>query len=385
MAFCLAGPASSFAQGRHGPSGLAFYNPPKHLPAGAHGTLIWQRTARGIVPLDSASKTKLVLYKSRTPQGKVDAVSGSVSVPKGKPPKGGWPVITYAHGTTGTADVCAPTRVRAGSPVEGYVTYVNPQLNDWLKAGYAVVRTDYQGLGTPGPHQYLIGKAEGRSVLDIVRAARQLFPGIGKRFLIAGHSQGGHAALFAAGEAARWTPGLKLRGTAAYAPASHILEQAKALPALKNPSPLSAEAALVLNGARTASPDVMPYKLLTAEPRKLYPLTNQTCLPQLSQTSRFGGIAPADLLRKDADLNPLYGVLGTENPAVSTAAPVFVAQGSADTTVFPQFTDALVNQLDGLGDKVRYQVFPGVNHGAIVAAAEDEVLPWFEKRLPPGR
>jgi hypothetical protein len=59
----------------------------------------------------------------------------------------------------------------------------------------------YQGLGTPGKHPYLIGEAEGRSVLDIVSAARQLDPKIGLRFLISGHSQGGQSALFAAGEA----------------------------------------------------------------------------------------------------------------------------------------------------------------------------------------
>ena len=62
------------------------------------------------MPLQNARYTKLVLYSSRTPQGKQTAVSGSVSVPEGKAPKRGWPVITWAHGTTGVADVCAPSR-----------------------------------------------------------------------------------------------------------------------------------------------------------------------------------------------------------------------------------------------------------------------------------
>ena len=192
--------------------------------------LIWSRPAGGLVPLAKAASTKLVLYTSKTPQGKRVAVSGSVSVPKGKPPKGGWPVISYAHGTTGTADVCAPSRNRAGDPGEAYISYVDPEQNDWLKAGYAVVRTDYQGLGTPGPHPYLIGDAEGHSVLDMVRAARQLESRIGKRFLIAGHSQGGHAALFAAGEAKTYVPDLRLRGTVAYAPASHLKRPGRAAP-----------------------------------------------------------------------------------------------------------------------------------------------------------
>jgi pimeloyl-ACP methyl ester carboxylesterase len=367
-----------------GPGGLAFYNPPSILPEGPHGTLIWQRPAGGLVPLTSAAHTKLVLYTSRTPQGNEDAVSGSVSVPKGKPPKGGWPVITYAHGTTGSADICAPSRVHAGAPAEGLITYVDPQLNAWIRAGYAVVRTDYQGLGTPGPHPYLIGKSEGRSVLDIVRASRELFPGIGKRFLIAGHSQGGQSALFAAGEAASWTPNLKLKGTVAYAPASPLLTQAKALPALTTPSSLTALATMIVQGATTASRNVDPDRLLSSEVRQFYPLVDQTCLPQLGQTRRLGGIAPANLIRPGANKNPIYRVLDTENPDVTTAAPVFIAQGTADTTVFPQFTTQLSNELKGLGDQVRYQHYHGVDHGGIVNAAEDDVLPWFEMRLPPG-
>src|SRR5829696_4409292 len=196
----LGGSTAAEAKVPKGPPGLAFYEPPKPLPR-QHGTLIWARKAGGRVPLENARYTKLVLYSSKTPQGKTIAVSGSVAVPKGKPPKGGWPVISWAHGTTGVADVCAPTRDFAGTPDPTGETYINGDLSAWLAAGYAVLRTDYQGLGTPGKHPYLIGKAEGRGVLDIVQVARELDPRIGKRYLIAGHSQGGHAALFAAGEA----------------------------------------------------------------------------------------------------------------------------------------------------------------------------------------
>jgi hypothetical protein len=94
------------------------------------------------VPLANSKYTKLVLYSSRTPQGAKDAVSGSVSVPRGKPPKGGWPVITYAHGTTGVADVCAPSRNSVTNPAQPYISYIYPDLNEWLRAGYAVVQTD---------------------------------------------------------------------------------------------------------------------------------------------------------------------------------------------------------------------------------------------------
>ena len=381
-----AGPVAAADAGasvRPGPSGSNFYKPPKKLPGG-HGTLIWARKAGGIVPLASASSTDLVLYTSKTPQGKPDAVSGSVSIPNGQPPPGGWPVITWAHGTTGVADSCAPTRVRANTPVTPYVTYIDPELNAWLDAGYAVVQTDYQGLGTPGPHAYLIGEAEGRSTLDIVRAARQLDPDIGKRFLIAGHSQGGHAALFAGGEASSYVPDLRLRGTAAYAPASHIKEQAALLPALTSPSPLSGLAALIVEGASTATAEVNVGRLLSNPALDLYPQVDKTCLPQLEASDSFGGLAPSTLLRKNADKKPLFKVLGANNPAVKTSAPILLLQGESDTTVYPSFTNTLDTELTDNGDSVNYITYPGVDHAGVVSAAEADALAFYERRLPPG-
>jgi len=381
-AIALLATATATATVRTGPPGLAFYHPPKSLPDG-HGTLIWARKAGGLVPLANAASTKLVLYTSLAPRGKRTAVTGSVSVPKGKPPKGGWPVITYAHGTTGTADVCAPSRNHAGDPVQGYISYVDPQLNAWLAAGYAVVRTDYEGLGTPAPHAYLVGASEGRGVLDIVRAARQLDPGISKRFLISGHSQGGQSALFAAGEAKGYVPDLSLRGTVAYAPASHLKEQASLLPALTTPSSLTALATMIVQGATVASPALDPDALLSDQVLNFYPLLDKLCLPDLGSSSRLGGIAPSDMVRSGADTTALFKVLTKENPNVQTTAPVLVAQGDADTTVFKTFTDQLVSELNGSGDHVTYDVYPGVDHGGIVAASEADALAFYKSQLPP--
>ena len=379
---CLAFAAASSAKIERGPAGPKFYDPPNQMPKG-HGKLIWRRNGGNANRLEEAASNKLVLYTSKTPQGKRSAVSGLVSVPPGEPPKRGWPVVTWAHGTTGIAESCAPSRVTTASPALPYVTYVVPELNDWIEAGYAVVQTDYQGLGTPGPHAYLIGKAEGRSVLDIVAAARQLNPEIGKRYLIAGHSQGGHAALFAAGMADRWAPSLKHAGTLAYAPASHILQQAQALPAFTSPSGLSGLAAMIIRGAASQTKSIVISQLLSDEALALYPQVDEVCLAELIESDSFGGIAPADLERPGADLGPLYGVLEQQNPAVTTDEPVLVLQGEADTTVFPSFTDSLVSELEALGDTVTYTKYPGVAHAGIPAAAEAEALAFMEQLLPP--
>lgn len=374
---------SAEAKVKKGPAGLAFYNPPKKLPK-QHGTLLWARAADGLVPLADARYTKLVLYSSRTPQGTRDAISGSVSIPRGKPPKGGWPVITYAHGTTGGADICAPSRAAVGSPVAGQ-TYIDPDLNEWLRHGYAVVRTDYQGLGTPGPHPYLIGESEGRSTLDIVQAARQLDPRIGRRFLIAGHSQGGHAALFAAGEAKSWVPQLRLRGTVAFAPASHILDQAALLPLLTSPSGLTSLAVLIIYGAASQSAQINIPALLSDDVLPFYPLIEQQCLGQLGAPNELGGVPPSKITRSGADTSALNPVLAAMNPLVLSAAPIFIAQGDADTTVFPVFTDRLKDELVGAGDQVIYKKYPGINHVNIPFASEADTVAFFESLIPTGR
>jgi alpha-beta hydrolase superfamily lysophospholipase len=384
LALIVAGAQNADAKVTKGPAGLKFYKPPKHLPK-QHGTLIWARKARGLVPLQNARYTKLVLYSSRTPQGAKDAISGSVSVPKGKPPKGGWPVITWAHGTTGVADVCAPSRDFAGNPNPTGESYINNDLNAWLAAGYAVLRTDYEGLGTPGKHPYLIGTSEGRSVLDIVAAARELDPNISKRYLIAGHSQGGHAALFAAGLARSWQPTLKLRGTVAFAPASHLLDQASLLPALTSPSGLTALATLIVDGASTASKQINVNQILSDRVLQFFPLLQQQCLGRLGQSDELGGIPPSQLERSGADLSAINPVLAAMNPAVRTSAPVLIPQGESDTTVFKVFTDQLVGELNGLGDQVTYKTYPGIDHVGVVTAGEADALAFFQQMLPPRR
>jgi alpha-beta hydrolase superfamily lysophospholipase len=374
--------AKSHSKVAKAPKGLAFYKPPKKLPK-QHGTLIWARNASGVVRLQDARYTKLVLYSSRTPQGAKDAISGSVSIPKGKPPKGGWPVITWAHGTTGVADICAPSRDGLDPSANTGETYINGDLNAWLRAGYAVLRTDYEGLGTPGKHPYLIGTSEGRSVVDIVAAARQLDPSISKRYLISGHSQGGHAAVFAAGLAGSWQPKLKLRGTVAFAPASHILDQASLLPALTSPSGLTALATLILDGASTQSSAININQILSDEVLPFYPLLQSQCLSRLGQSDELGGIPPSHLERSGADLSALNPVLAAMNPAIRTAAPILIPQGESDTTVFPVFTNQLKDELIGLGDQVTYKTYPGTDHVGVVTAGAADALAFFEQMLPP--
>ena len=169
VALAAAAPAA-VANVPKAPSGLKLYKPPANLKSYEHGDLIWARRVEN--PLPRASRTWTLLYRSTSLRGKPIGVSGFVMLPKGKRPKQGWPVVSWAHGTSGIADSCAPSR----EPDGPYTVYAAAQFGAWLKAGYAVANTDYEGLGTPGVHPYLVGRSEGRGVVDIVRAARASSP-----------------------------------------------------------------------------------------------------------------------------------------------------------------------------------------------------------------
>jgi dienelactone hydrolase len=373
----LAVPASAAAP--RGPGGAAFYKPPKHLH-GKHGGLIWWHKQSGKDALGGSKRSTLLLYKSKDLHGKLTAVSGSLTLPKGKAPTGGWPVITYAHGTTGAADNCAPTR---GYDKNELTSYAYPLLRRWLKAGYAVVRTDYDGLGTPGVHQYLVGQSEGRSVLDAVRAARAYAPKLSKRFVIAGHSQGGHAALFAAAAAPRYLPDVKLRGTVAFAPASHLRTQfaaIKGVPAAGGG--LGAIVALGLRAIDIVDPSLGVPALLTARSAPLYPQTRTRCYDELAKPNSFGGVLLSQMLSSSADLTPLLNAVGENDPEhLRMSTPVRIEQGSADQTAFAAFTKQLADEYAANNVKVVYKLYDGVSHRDIVNAAAADASTWIKKRL----
>ncbi len=185
----------------------AFYRWPGPVPE--PGTPLRSEALPPHLVLPGASRGERILYASTDGldgRSRV-AVSGALFRPKGDPPPGGWPLVAWAHGTVGTADRCAPSFAgRSGRDVR--------YLDAWLSAGFAVVATDYQGLGTPGGHPYLAVRPEAYGVLDSVRAVRGRDQ-IGEAVLVVGQSQGAGAAFAAAALAPSYAPDVELRGTVA--------------------------------------------------------------------------------------------------------------------------------------------------------------------------
>jgi acetyl esterase/lipase len=290
-------------------------------------------------------------------------------------------VISWAYGVTGLADRCAPSRDGRRYPYRSYLGTVKPTLNRWVEAGYAVTRTDYLGLGTPGIYPYLGGVAAAHSVLDLVRAARRVDGSIGRRFVSTGHSSGGHAALWAAGRAASRTPGLRLRGTVAYTPSSQLGLWVRTVPALTTPSPLSVFTGLLARALDVEHPELRMMQLFSDRFMALYPDTIARCVPELQQDPAWMALAPAHIFRPGADIEPLVPLAGaSEATHAGVRGRVLIAQGTNDVTNIPAFTEELAEQLQASGAKVSYRTYDAV-HDSVVPLARRDVTAWIEARL----
>jgi hypothetical protein len=190
---------------------------PGEIP-GKPGSIIRVWPLEGGGPMGANADAFRILYRSIGLNGEPIAVSGAVFIPTGPAPAGGRNVLAWAHPTYGVVPACAPSLM----PDTAGLIF---GLNQMLAKGYVVAATDYPGLGTQGTHPFLIGVSEARAVIDSVRAVRDLpSSGASNRFVVWGHSQGGHAALYTGELAASYAPDLKLYGIGAAAPATYLIE-----------------------------------------------------------------------------------------------------------------------------------------------------------------
>lgn len=208
------GPAPAGAQA------TGFYTPPSPLPAGRNGDVI---KSERVTYTGAATNAWRVMYLSRDAKNQPMPVTGTVLVPTapwtGSGPR---PIVAYAPFTAGMGDQCAVSKVVSGEVLGDLVSGVQTGfINALLAKGFAVAQTDYQGLGTPGDHTYVMRLPQGQAVLDSLRAAQRL-PGTGLPAAgpvgVAGYSQGGGASAAAAELEPTYAPELDLKG--AYAAAS---------------------------------------------------------------------------------------------------------------------------------------------------------------------
>lgn len=368
VALLVAAPlGATTAAASRGPAG-AGSSAAQRLKSGRPGELI---SATPIIA-PAGSRGWKVLYHSRAIDGRDIAVSGVVVAPTGKAPRGGRPVVSWAHGTHGLADSCAPSRAID-------VTYRIPGVRDFLKSGYVVAATDYEGLGTPGEHPYLVGPSEGRGVLDIARAAQQLpSADASANVLVYGHSQGGQAALFAGELAPSYAPELHVLGVTAVAP---VTDAAAMLPTASQTPALLGYVVMAAVGLHAAYPSVDLSTVLSPETLADLSVVDRLCSDDV--VDYFAQRTPSQVLVRSPVDVPVIAALLRRDRAGNTAtmAPLFVIQGDRDLLVTQAETDQYVQRACAKGDSVLYRVYPGQDHVGARDVSVRDVESWMVDRL----
>jgi acetyl esterase/lipase len=356
----------------------AFYSAPSTFDGYANGALIRSQ------PMDNApdgAAAYRVLYKSEGLHGEPIAVSGVVIIPSSPPPPAnGRLIVAWAHPTSGIVSKCAPSLARVFfRSIQG--------LHQMLQRGFVVTATDYPGLGTAGPHPYLVGISEARAVLDSVRVAR-LMPGAGggKMFAVWGHSQGGQAALFTGILAQSYAPDLQLVGVAAAAPATDL------------------STLLVDDMDTTGGKNITAMTLWSWSRVYDAPMSNVVTPEALPTIDRLAGECierffdvfirrgPSRALDRGflkvnnfSDVEPWRALLASNTPGtLPVNIPIFLAQGENDKLVLPHITLGYKAKLCKAGSAVQLDSLPGVGHLFAARDSANATIDWMVGRFQGG-
>ncbi|MCQ4118036.1 lipase family protein [Rhodococcus tibetensis] len=300
-----------------------------------------------------------VLYRSTSGvDGAGTEVVGTVFTPAGPAPEGGWPVVTVGHGTTGVTDDCAPS---ASPTLSGTTGLVAPLL----QAGYVVTVSDYQGLGTDGPHPYLEPVTAAYNLIDAVRAARNVVPTASTRWAAVGISQGGQASWAAAEHADDYGDGLEFFGSANLSPAadlSAIMDDGTAAP-LSLPQKMFLP--YLLEGLSVLHPELDPADYMRGVLADNPEVTLSCVTARLSEKWTVATqLTPADTgPRTAAAAERMNGWLeDTALPRERAEGPMLVVVGERDNLILPQWTSEAVDKACEQGDVIEFESRPGEGH-----------------------
>ena len=349
----------------------------------------------------TAGESVVMTYKMLGMNNTEVQATALVFTPKTAPPAKGWPIVVWAHGTTGVADICAPSRSQLN-------TYIQAMIEGLLAAGYVVVAPDYEGLGEPANdelHPFLNVKSEAFSITDAVVAARNYLGNkVSNRWMTVGHSQGGHAALGAAQYQSRAQ--LDYKGTVAVAPASNlelILTAGESLAAQQTDltekittlASLDTFTALITAGLRNPNPTLQYSQVFKSPTDQIADNAETDCYTSLGQ--EFGLGMQAYALNNAGDisnyprtqsgfmnLSPVRKFLDTDSQPlqVKIDTPIIIYQGAMDTTVPKAATDTLLSGEAAKNSQITYRTNTTWDHGTAYVLNIPNILVDVQTLMP---
>ncbi len=351
----------------------AFYSWSEVIPA-APGKLLRSEPLEQTLSLPNAASAQRILYSSLDGRdGKTPVVvSGALFIPKGKAPAGGWPVLSWGHGTVGVADICAPSW--AGRSYRD-VQY----LDRWLKEGFAIVATDYQGLGVPGGHPLLNNRTAAYGILDAARAVVHGVPGLADKVLIVGQSQGGAGAFAAGAYAATYAPELGVRGSIGTGVIYTIGSKNVGEQDNNKVDPSLAYGFYTLLAAQQYDPSIDPRDHYTDKALPLFEQARSSCLSSLVSDVVGTGLTTANT-KKDYQGDKLKPWLAQVSyPTLKLAQPIFIGTGAEDQTPTAASQVKLMQDACDAGSIVEGHLYKGLGHSETVNASLKDSIPFAHK------
>ena len=287
-------------------------------------------------------------------------VTGAIYLPAGEAPEGGWPLIAWSHGTVGVADRCAPSTFGRSERDRTY-------LEGWLSKGYAVVASDYQGLGSEGQHPYMAAAPMAYSNLDAIRAVQGgAFP-VSDAVVVAGQSQGAAGAIATAGYHAAYAPEIDLKAISAtgvpYFP-----------PALQR-AVGAADPTYVLYLMILAEELDPTFSLKDALDPAVWPTASKAydqCVFELEETVASEGLTAADITTQETIARQPIVFEALAYPTLKLPVPAFVGTGEVDTVTPLPMQTAFVTQACAAGSTIEARVYEGADHsGGLINSMED--------------
>lgn len=349
-----------------------FYTAPTPIPSDP-GTLIRTEplTVDGDVVAVPGGTAVRMLYASERPDGTASVSGGMIFMPTDVKP--GAPLVAWAHGTVGQGDACAPSR--SANPLQDSQQW----LAEMLARGWVVAATDYTGLGTTGPNLYLVAQAEVRDVVNAVRAARA-FTGAGSKYVVWGHSQGGHAALWSGHLAPQVAPELQLLGVAAAAPAAELTKIVQAQ--WQVPAWGWALGPEILESWPAIDP-ALPLEVVSDVGRQDAPRIAQQCIVRAALEGMARGQLGSAFFASDPMANASWRALAEEQtpPPLPASMPAFIGQSTTDTVVLAWPNAALQESWCAAGSTLSMLWIGDVAHQQTASVIGPQVVGWIAERF----
>lgn len=348
-----------------------FYDTPDALRSTKPGDLLGKEVVKRYTLPGGASAVRM-LYHSKDAAG-VDVVSSAaILIPAGKAPQKGWPVVIFAHGTSGVARQCAPSAMTD-------VYYGPLGLFEFVKAGLAVVALDYHGLGTAGPHQYLNRVSQSNDAIYSVTAARAAVASLGSNWVVAGHSQGGLAAWgVAEQEAALHDSGY----LGAVAVAAATLHDGWLVAHPDTTHDAGFYLAWVAYGIHARFPEFQPTDMLSSAGMSHYDaVTNSGCW--FYGFTVYRGVDAPAMVKPNWSENPWVQKFFQENrvSAVAVAGPVLAIAGEGDTAVPLGAVRDVVDRACQHHQQVFFRSYPGLEHDEAMKQSVPDQIRWIKDRF----